>query len=83
MIPLDICNDTTVNINIPVVLNDETESLYKSLNSSGYNLFDLNDSFYHDVCTTYTTADGTDLVLVDRMNIYHDKKNKLIFLVNE
>ena len=72
MIPLDICDDTTVNINIPVVLDDETESLYKSLNSSGYNLFDLNDSFYHDVCTTYTTEDGTDLVLIDRMNIYYD-----------
>ena len=72
MIPLDICNDTTVNINIPVALKDETVSLYKRLNSSGYNLFDLNDSFYHDVCTTYTTADGTDLVLVDRMNIYYD-----------
>ena len=82
MIPLDICDDTTVNINIPVVLNDETESLYKSLNSSGYNLFDLNDSFYHDVCTTYTTEDGTDLVLVDRMNIFHDNAQN-VYLCQE
>ena len=82
MIPLDICDGTTVNINIPVVLNDETESLYKSLNSSGYNLFDLNDSFYHDVCTTYTTANGTDLVLVDRMNIYHDNAQN-VYLCQE
>ena len=82
MIPLDICDDTTVNINIPVVLDDVTESLYKSLNNSGYNLFDLNDSFYNDVCTTYTTEDGTDLVLVDRMNIYHDNAQN-IYLCQE
>ena len=82
MIPLDICDDTTVNINIPVVLDDETESLYKSLNNSGYNLFDLNDSFYNDVCTTYTTEDGTDLVLVDRMNIYHDNAQN-VYLCQE
>jgi len=82
MIPLDICDDTTVNIIIPVALDDETELLYKSLNNSGYNLFDLNDSFYNDVCTTYTTADGTDLVLVDRMNIYHDNAQN-IYLCQE
>ena len=82
MIPLDICDDTTVNINIPVVLDDVTESLYKSLNNSGYNLFDLNDSFYNDVCTTYTTEDGTDLVLVDRMNIYHDNAQN-VYLCQE
>jgi hypothetical protein len=52
------------------------------LNSSGYNLFDLNDSFYHDVCTTYTTANGTDLVLVDRMNIYHDNAQN-VYLCQE
>jgi len=82
IIPLDICNDTTVNINIPVVLNDVTESLYKSLNNSGYNLFDLNDSFYNDVCSTYTSADGTDLVLVDRMKIYTDNAQN-VYLCQE
>ena len=82
MIPLDICDDTTININIPVELDDVTKSLYKSMNNSGYNLFDLNDSFYHDVCTTYTTADGTDLVLVDRMKIYQDKAQN-VYLCQE
>ena len=82
MIPLDICDDTTVNINIPVVLDDVTESLYKSLNNSGYNLFDLNDSFYHDVCTTYSTENDTDLVLVDRMKIYHDNAQN-VYLCQE
>ena len=82
MIPLDICDDTTININIPVALDDVAASLYKSLNSSGYNLFDLNDSFYNDVCTTYTTEDGTDLVLVDRMNIYQDNAQN-VYLCQE
>ena len=71
-IPLDICNDVKININIPIILKGTTESLYKSLSNSGYNLFDLNNSFYHDVCSTYTTENGTDIILMDRLNIFYD-----------
>ena len=71
-IPLDICNDVKININIPITLNETTESLYKSLSNSGYNLFDLNDSFYNDICSTYTTENGTDIILMDRINIFYD-----------
>ena len=71
-IPLDICNDVKININIPITLNGTTESLYNSLSNSGYNLFDLNDSFYHDICSTYTTENGTDIILMDRLNIFYD-----------
>ena len=39
----------------------------------GYNLFDLNDSFYNDICSTYTTENGTDLTLADRKNLIFDK----------
>ena len=34
-IPLDICNDVKININIPIILKGTTESLYKSLSNSG------------------------------------------------
>ena len=71
-IPLGICNDVKININIPITLNGTTESLYNSLSNSGYNLFDLNDSFYHDICSTYTTENGTDIILMDRLNIFYD-----------
>ena len=71
-IPLDICNKVKININIPITLNETTESLLKSLSNSGYNLFNINDSFYHDICSTYTSENGTDIILTDRLNIYYD-----------
>ena len=75
-IPLDICKDDTININIPINLDKDTESLYLSLSESGYNLFDSNDSFYNDICSTYTTENGTDITLLDRKNmIYDNNKN--------
>ena len=71
-IPLDICNEVKININIRITLNETTESLLKSLSNSGYNLFNINDSFYHDICSTYTSENGTDIILMDRLNIFYD-----------
>ena len=51
---------------------DDLESIYISLNTSGYNLFNLNDSFYTDICSTYTTQKGTDISMADRKNIIYD-----------
>ena len=76
-IHLDICNEVKININFPIVLNGKTESLYLSLSKSGYNLFDINDSFYHDICSTYTTENGTDIILMDRLNIFYDSINDI------
>ena len=73
---LDVCNDTQISINVPVNLNNYTEFLYEQLYLSGYNLFDGNDSFYNDICATYTTEDNTDILLSDRKkNIYKNNGN--------
>ena len=58
-------------------LNEESESIFNSLNNAGYNLFNLNDSFYNDICSTYTSLDGTDLTLLDRKNIIYDKNTNI------
>ena len=60
---------------MPVNLQEETLSLYNSLNESGYNLFDANDVFYNDICTPYTTENGTDISLFDRKEIIVDIGN--------
>ena len=78
-IPLDICKDLSVNINIPIYLNETVESLYLSLKNNGYNLFNSSDLFYNDICSTYTTQNGTDITLLDRKNLIYDT-NKNIFL---
>ena len=73
---LSLCNNTLIDIYTPVNLDPTTESLYDSLNNSGYNLFNANDSFYNDICTPYTTDNGTDVIIEDRQNkIYNENGN--------
>ena len=62
------CNEVKIIVNSPTNLNEQTISLYNSLNNSGYNLFDINDPFYNDVCTTYTSENKTDVNIKDRQN---------------
>ena len=52
LISLNICESNSITIKAPVKLDEDLDTIYKSLNNSGYNLFDLNDSFYNDVCST-------------------------------
>ena len=73
---MDYCKNVSIIINTPLSLNEETLALYDSLNKSGYNLFDANDSFYTDICTEYTSENGTDVILNDRHDeIYSSNAN--------
>ena len=65
------CSGNHIVINVPIDLDSNIEELYELLAESGYNLFDANNSFYNDICATYTTPNGTDILLYDRrMDIY-------------
>ena len=74
---LTICSNDQIKLYVPVNLQEETLSLYNSLNESGYNLFDANDVFYNDICTPYTTENGTDISLFDRKEIIVDIGNNM------
>ena len=37
----------------------------------GYYLFDINSPFYQDICTPFTFPEGTDVLLLDRINDYY------------
>ena len=63
---LSACNSTQISISVPITLNSDVELLVKSLSESGYNIFNENDSFYQDICATYTSVNGTDILLSDR-----------------
>jgi len=54
---LKYCEDILVKINIPVSINENY--LYK---------YDPNSEYYNDECYTYTTENGTDIILNDRQN---------------
>ena len=64
--PLDLSICENIVINTPVNIGNEMEEIYNSLNDEGYNLFNSEDSFYQDICTTYTSLTGTDMILSDR-----------------
>ena len=71
------CLDVPISINVPVKFNDNLQTLYNSLNESGYNIFNENDTFYNDFCAKYTTINGTDILLSDRKkDIYSQSQNQ-------
>ena len=72
LVNLDICDNVTITMQIPVILGNDTESLYESLAKYGYQLFNINDSFYNDICSLYTAENGADMILKDRKTIIYD-----------
>ncbi len=73
-INLDICENSKINISAPVYLSSDEMKLYDDLLKQGYDLYDANNSFYQDICTQYTSENGTDVILIDRKNYYYDEK---------
>ena len=58
---------------MPIALDEKMLALYKDLKNSGYDLFNINDSFYNDICSPYKSDNGTDVLLSDRKNdIYNN-----------
>ena len=74
---LEECKDTKIIVKVPFNLDERSQSIYDSLSKSGYNLFELSDDFYNDICSTYTTENETDLTLADRKNIIFDTNGNI------
>ena len=53
MTKLDVskCENSLIDIYVPLILSEELQNLYEELKELGYNLFDINDKFYQDICT--------------------------------
>ena len=71
-VSLDVCKNVSIKIQIPVTLHESHMSLISSLEDEGYNIFNLNDSFYNDICSTYTAQNGADMTLSSRKTIIYD-----------
>ena len=63
---LSICDNTTLDLYVPLVMSEENEKIYKDLVDDGYEPFDLSDKFYREICTPYTSENGTDVLLDER-----------------
>ena len=66
LLDLTKCKNMKISVNSPVKLDSSTSSLYDILKESGYNLFNESDAFYTDICSTFTSQNGTDMTLTDR-----------------
>ena len=79
-LPLDACQEggatvevvnpfKTENIILPLFQNKISSAI-----TNGYNLFDKDSPFYHDVCTPFTNENGNDVLLDDRINDYFEEQ---------
>ena len=76
---LEPCNKVNIVVNVPVYLDTNSLLQYERLEEAGYNLYDSEDDFYNDICSTYTTENGTDMLLEDRKSdIYNTSGNKVM-----
>ena len=60
------CKDILIKLNIPVSIDEN--NLFK---------YDPNSDYYNDNCFSYTTEDGTDIILKDRQKEFSDNKLSL------
>ena len=54
---LDACKNIKIEILLPCIIEDN--------NTFKYN---ISSEYYNDICYSYTTEDGTDIILSDRRN---------------
>ena len=70
---LSLCLSTSINIYVKLELSSETEALNEELQKLGFNMFDINNRFYTDMCTPFKTSRKTDMILSDRIDdIYNN-----------
>ena len=69
---LSICDDSPISIYLPMELSENTKQLYEQTKELGYNMFDLNDPFYQDICITFDSSNGTDISLSDRIDYIYN-----------
>ena len=63
---LDCCKDIKIGISIPVTIDEDSLFKYNSSNE-----------YYNDMCYSYTTKNGTDIVIKDRQNEFKDNNMSL------
>ena len=68
------CDDKNIKLYIPIVLSQKTNKNYEQAKKSGHNIFDINDSFYNDICIPFDSDRDTDILLCDRIDsIYYNE----------
>ena len=69
---LSICENVTIDLYVPINFDTATHDLVKQLKEQGYDILNSKDSFYNDICTPYTSSNGTDVLIKDRKTDYYN-----------
>ena len=73
----NLYKDKKINISIPMEVSNEEKTFYKNVKKEyGYNILDIDDSFYVDKCSKFTTSINTDISLKKRNEIYGNSYSK-------
>ena len=72
---LSICDGNMINLYVKAELSEETRSIYEELKTMGYDMLDINDPFYQDICTPYKYSNNTDILLNDRIDYIYNNKD--------
>ena len=66
ILDLSFCNDVKIDIHAPVEIDQDYLELIEQLKEQGYDILNPNDSFYNDICTTYSYVNNNNVILKDR-----------------
>ena len=72
---LSFCTEDTINIYVKMDFSQETKEIYDELKSQGYDMLNINDRFYHDICIPYTYTNDIDILLSDRVNYIYKNQD--------
>ena len=76
---LSLCDNSTVDVYVPYEMGEKIEEIYNDIIEQGYDPLNINDKFYREICTPYTSENGTDVLLDDREEfIYNSLINATI-----
>ena len=74
---ISICDKEIINIYVKLNLSEEIQLIYDNMKSKGYDMFNINDPFYQDICTPFKSSNNTDILLSDRIDyIYYNKDSQ-------
>jgi hypothetical protein len=73
---LDVCKSDLIEIRVPVTFKKYELDLINKVKELGYNIFDLNDRFYQDICSIFI-YNNSDISLSERKNLLDFNNKKL------
>ena len=69
---ISVCQNVSIDLYLPITLSEKSQKLYQDLKEYGYDVFDINDPFYQDICTPYSSENHTDILLSDRKKDFYN-----------